>query len=225
MKKNLIIIVLTLLIAISLTVCYSLYRESKIQDKRYAELLQNSGKTKVVTEYIRDSIHHVVFEEKLIKDNEIEKRLALSSTYADSLEQALKLSISKINQVTKVNAQLDAQLKLVEQGDAITYQDKFLDIQFYPQTNDLFLKYDISLNIARYSKRDWLFGKRKHYIDVFPDDKRVKIKGLNSYTIQEIPPNRFAFGLQAGYGISFENNTAQLQPYVGLGINYNLFNF
>lgn len=225
MKKNLIIIVLTLFIAMSMAVCFSLYKEMKTQDKRYAELLQNSGKTKVVTEYIRDSIQHVVFEEKLIKDTETEKRLALSSSYADSLEQALKLSISKINQVTKVNAQLDAQLKLVEQGDAITYQDKFLDIQYYPQTNDLFLKYDISLNIARYSKRDWLFGKRKHYIDVFPEDKRVKIKGLNSYTVQEKPASRFGIGMNIGYGISFENNTAQLQPYIGLGVNYNLINF
>ncbi|MCP1997297.1 DUF6808 domain-containing protein [Flavobacterium sp. HSC-61S13] len=225
MKKNLIITVLAIVCIISIVMAVTLYKENKKADMRYAELVQLSGKTQIITQYIRDSIPHTVFKDKLIKDTALERRLALSNSYADSLEKALKLSINKITQASKVNAQLEAKIKMTPTADAVTYQDKWLQIQYYPLTQDLELKYDISLNVVRYADKKWFLGKKQHYIDVFADDSRVKIKSLNTFTIEERPAKRFGFGISAGYGFTLNDKAIQAHPYIGVGFNYNLIHF
>lgn len=225
MKKNLIIIVLSIALVIIGLVAINQYIESSKDKQRIAELIHNSGKNEIVTEYIRDSIKHTVFKDKPVKDTEAEKRLAITNSYADSLERALKMSITKIDQALKVNAQLDAKLKLQQVGNAITYQDKFLKLRYVPDSSEMALTYDMGLNVARYSKRKWLFGKKDHYIDVFADDPRVTIKGLKSYTIQERPQKRFGIGIQVGYGFTFNQNSIQASPYIGIGIQRNLIQF
>lgn len=225
MKKNLIIIVLSIGLVIIGLFAINQYIESSKDKERIAALIQNSGKNEIVTEYIRDSIPHTVFRDKVIKDNEAEKRLAITNSYADSLERALKMSITKIDQALKVNAQLDAKLKLQQVGNAITFQDKFLKLRYVPDSSEMALTYDMGLNVARYSKRKWLFAKKDHYIDVFADDPRVTIKGLKSYTIQERPQKRFGIGIQVGYGFTLNQNNIQASPYIGIGINRNLIQF
>lgn len=224
--KNLIIIVLT---CISITLCvfaFKQYNENKERQVQYKELLTSSGKNEVVKEYIRDSIKHTVFVEKKIKDTELEKRLAITSQYADSLATALQISISQIKQVTKVNAELDATLKLVNQEDGtVTYQDKYLSLLYKPQEQLLDLNYKVKLNVARYSKRTWILGPKESYIDIYSDDPRVTIKGLNSFTLQEKSQRRFGIGVSTGYAVAINNNQLVTQPYIGVGLNYNVLNF
>lgn len=224
--RNLIIIVLSCFTIALGTVSYNQYLEKKQDEVRYKELLTTAGKNEVVKEYIRDSIEHTVFIEKKIKDTELEKRMALTSQYADSLERALKISIAKVNQVTKVNAELDATLKMVKQQDGtITYQDKYLQLLYKPQEELLDLNYKVHLNIARYSKRTWLLAPKKDYIDIYSDDPRVTIKGLNSFTLQERPAKRFGIGISTGYAVTLNNNQLVTQPYIGMGLQYNVLNF
>ncbi|MDM1093420.1 DUF6808 domain-containing protein [Myroides odoratimimus] len=224
--KNLIIMVLSCLTITLGIFAFKQYKESKEQQVQYKELLTSSGKNEVVKEYIRDSIKHTVYVEKKIKDTELEKRLAISSQYADSLERALKVSISQIKQVTKVNAELDATLKLVKQQDGtVTYQDKYLSLLYKPQEELLDLNYKVNLNIARYSKRTWLLAPKSDYIDIYSDDPRVTIKGLNSFTLQEKPVKRFGIGISTGYAVTLNNNQLEAKPYIGIGLNYNLINF
>lgn len=225
MKKNLIIIVLAIALVIIGFYAFNLYNENSKSNERIAALIQTNGKNEIVDEYVRDSIPHTVYRDKVIKDTEAEKRLAITNSYADSLERALKLSINKIDQALKVNAQLDAKLKLQQVGNAITYQDKFLKLRYIPDSSEMSLTYDMGLNVARYSKRKWLFGKKDHYIDVFADDPRVTIKGLKNYTIQERPQKRFGIGIQVGYGFTLNQNSIQGSPYIGIGINRNLIQF
>lgn len=225
MKKNLIIIVLAIALVLLGLIAFNQYKEHSKDKERIAELIHNSGKNEIVTEYIRERIPHTVFKDKLVKDNEAEKRLAITNSYADSLERALKISVSKIDQALKVNAQLDAKLKLQQIGNTIVYQDKFLKLKYGADSSQMQLNYDMGLNVARYSKRKWLFGKKEHYIDVFADDPRVTIKGLKSYTIQEKPQKRFGIGISTGYGFTINQNNIQASPYVGIGLNYNLIQF
>ncbi len=224
--RNLIIIVLSIVLVV-LGLSWVKQSEELKQDRvRYAELLHTTGKTQVIKEYIRDSIKHTVFVEKKVKDTDIEKRLAISTTYADSLERALKISLSKIYQVTKVNAELDAKLQLIKHDDGtVTYQDKWLSLQYFPQREELSLKYDIALNVVRYNKRRWLLAEKKNYIDIFADDPRVTIKGLNSFTVEEKTSKRFGIGISTGYALTLNNNEVLSQPYIGFGINYNIINF
>lgn len=224
--KNLIIIVLSCFTITLGVFAFKQYIESKQDKVRYKELLTSSGKNEVVKEYIKDSIKHTVYIEKKIKDTELEKRLAISSQYADSLERALKVSISKVTQVTKVNAELDATLKLVKQQDGtITYQDKYLSLLYKPTEELLDLNYKVNLNIVRYSKRKWLLAPKQEFIDVFSNDSRVTIKGLNSFTIEEKPIKRFGIGISTGYAVTLNNNQLITQPYLGVGLNYNVLNF
>jgi len=222
--KNLIIAVLSCLAIALGIVSYNQYVSKKQDEVQYKELLTSTGKNEVVKEYIRDSIKHTVFVDKKIKDTELEKRLAISSQYADSLEKALKISIAKVTQVTKVNTELDAEIRLIKQQDGtVAYQDKYLSL-FYNPTDDLLnLNYKVNLNIVRYSKRSWFLSQKQDFIDIYSDDPRVTIKGLNSFTLKEKPPKRFGIGLSSGYAFNIKTN--EFTPYVGIGINYNLLNF
>lgn len=229
MKNKIFIIILTLLLGFSVFIHIKREWELDKKEHQISELIELSGKNEVVNNYYRDSIKHTVFKEKIVETIN-EKQLAIGKTYADSLEKALKISIKKIDQVSKINAELVARLKLREftqsNGDKVlTHKDKYLNLNYYPNTDSVDFRYNIRLNEARHKDRKWLFGKTNYYVDVFSDDPRVKINGLNSYRIRGQPQSRWGIGLHAGYGVAVNNGVLQTTPVIGLGINYNLINF
>lgn len=229
-----VLIFVFLILSIGLNVKQYLNAEAK--ENRLDSLISAGTKQKPVETYQRDSITHNVYNETIINNNRSEKELAVGKTYADSLQKALKVSINKIDQVTKYNAVLEARLALKESPNpapmpgetpkrVLTHKDKTITLNYYPETDSADLKVDVGLNDTRYSKRKWLLGNQQNYIDIFPDDKRVTIKGLKSYTIKERPQKRFGIGISAGYGVGQDGNTLKTIPYAGIGINYNLFEF
>ncbi|MCT4127942.1 hypothetical protein CMT75_08910 [Elizabethkingia anophelis] len=200
------------------------------KEKQMTVLLTQGGNNKIVEKYTRDSITHTVFNEKIINNSTSEKIAALDRSYADSLQKALKISIDKIDQVTKVNGKLEAQLALIskqnDKGQIVkSHKDKYLDLVYYPDTDSVKLAYDINLNEARYSQRKWLLGAKQNFINVYSDDPRVTINGLKSFRLKEKPPNRFGIGLSAGYGLAKDGTTIKAAPYFGIGLNYNLIEF
>lgn len=199
------------------------------KEKQLAVLLENGGQNKVIERYTRDSIKHTVFNERIINNTKTEKLSALDKSYADSLQKALKISIDRIDQVTKINATLMAELKLktAEDNGKIVklHKDKHLDLKYYPDNDSLQFKYDLELNDARFKERKWLFGKTNHYVDVFSNDPRITINGLQSYRIKENPPKRLGLGLNVGYGLAKDGSQLKIVPYFGLGINYNFIEF
>ncbi len=227
---NLATIIITLLLLLS--VGLNLRQNHKLEQKEehYAELIAQGGRNRVVDRYTRDSITHTIFSEKLVSNGIAEKELAIGKNYADSLQRALKVSVDKISQATKINALLEARLALKEAESIngrriLSHQDKNLRLSYYPDTDSVELAMDIALNEARYKKRKWLLGKEENFIDVFPDDPRITIKGLKSFTVKEKPQRRLGIGVSAGYGIVQNNNSLHTAPYVGIGLNYNLVEF
>lgn len=205
------------------------YLKSETQTEQIDNLIENSGNNKVSETYVRDSVTHTVYNEKIVT-NTAEKKIAIGKTYADSLERALKTSIDKIDQVTKINAVLAAKLSLKEAEPilgrkVLSHKDRNISLDYFPESDSVDLAVDIGLNQARYSKRKWILGAPQHYIDVFPDDERIKIKGLKSYTLKEKPQKRFGIGLSTGYGISAPDGILKTSPYLGIGVNYNLIEF
>lgn len=189
------------------------------QDQSISQLIENKGENQIIEKYTRDSVVHTVFKDRIINNTTNEKQLALGKTYADSIQSALKISIDKIDQVTKINGRLEAQLTLqtkqTDKGQTIkTHKDQYLDLAYFPDTDSLQFAYNLKLNEARYSDRSWLFAAKKNYIDVYSDDKRITINGLQSYRIKENPPNRFGIGVSAGYGLGKDGNILRLLPYV-----------
>lgn len=223
-----ILVFVLLIISIGLNIRQEFKKVDK--EKEFAELLAQGSKNNVVNTYTRDSITHKVFTDRIIDNSNSSKVAALGTSYADSLQQALKISLDKIDQVTKINGKLIAQLALqtkqTETGQAIkTHKDKYLDLVYFPDNDSLQLAYDINLNDVRTHDKKWLFGKTNNYIDLFSDDKRVTINGVKSFRIKETQPKRFGLGLNAGYGLAKDGNVIKAIPYVGFGINYNLIEF
>lgn len=223
-----VLIFLLLLLSIGLNIRQQFKQDEK--DSRLADLISTSGKNTVNERYVKDSVTHTVFNEKVISNNLTEKQLALGKPYADSLEKSLKVSISRLDQATKINAALEAKLALKESPNTsgkkvLSHTDKFLQLRYYPDTDSVDLAMDIKLNEARYKKRSWFLGKEESFVDVFADDPRVKINGLKSFTLKGASQKRFGIGLQAGYGLGISNNTLQPIPFIGLGLNYNLIEF
>ncbi|SDE77642.1 DUF6808 domain-containing protein [Riemerella columbipharyngis] len=229
MKSKIFITALALLLGFSFYLLFKKEIETRKQSKMIATLIEQSGKNEVINHYYRDSVEHVVFREKIVSSTN-EKKIAIGKAYADSLEKALKISIEKIDQVSKINALLVAKLQLQSfiqpNGDKVLYhKDKYLDLRYYPQTDSVNFSYNIKLNEARYKERKWLLGRTSYYIDVFSDDPRVKINGLNAYRIRGQPPSHWGIGISAGYGLSLNKGILQATPVFGVGVNYNVINF
>lgn len=217
-----------LIISIGLNIRQEFKKVEK--EKELAELLTQGSKNNVVNTYTRDSITHKVFNERIIDNSNSSKIAVLGTSYADSLQKALRMSLDKIDQVTKINGKLVAQLALQTQhtdtGQQVkTHKDKYLDLVYYPANDSLQLAYDIDLNDVRVHDKKWFFGKTNNYIDLFSDDKRVTINGVKSYRLKETSPKRLGLGLNAGYGLGKEGNTIRAIPYIGIGLNYNLIEF
>ncbi len=228
MRLKILLIALLAICVTSLSLNWRQWLNKRKSDERISELVELGGKAQIVTQYVRDSVQHIVFKEVVVKDNAMEKRLAITKSYADSLEQALQMSIDKITDVTKTNAKLTAQVKLLQnevgKPPSKQYSDKYLSLTYNPENDSLWLNYDVSLNMAKYAKRKWIFDKKQYFVDVWSDDPRVKIQGLKTYTIAHEPPRRWSFGLQGGYGITL-NDPLKFAPYIGAGISYNLIHF
>lgn len=77
----------------------------------------------------------------------------------------------------------------------------------------------------RYSKKKWLLGRSEKFIDVWSEDPRITINGLNTYTLKEQNRGRWGIGISTGYGLGFQNNELKHFPYFGIGINYQLIEF
>jgi hypothetical protein len=155
-----------------------------------------------------------------------EKSIAVGSGYLDTLTKALSIAVNKVDEATKVNATLIAeniQLRQMQAGSMLQYRDKWLRLDYDPDSNTVALNYDVSLNIAKYWKRSWLVGEKKYYVDIFSDDPRVQVNSVKRYTMAQSRQRRFGVGFNASYSyLPFYNSW---QPAIGIGINYNLFEF
>ncbi|MFJ1323617.1 DUF6808 domain-containing protein [Capnocytophaga canis] len=224
------ILLFTLIIALCVSLLWNVRqsRERKANETKITELIALNGKAQVVTQYVRDSITHTVYRDVMVRDKTTEKQLAITKSYADSLEHALQVSIDKITSVTKTNARLISTVKMLQsEADKPPnkhYSDRYLSLTYNPLTDSLWLKYDISLNIAKYSKRKWFLGEKQYFVDVFADDPRVTIQGLKTFTVAHESPRRWAVALQGGYGLHF-TQPPLFAPYVGVGLSYNLIQF
>lgn len=221
-----------LLIAFVVSIGFNIYQkfEERKHDQELSSLITDNGSNKIIEKYVKDSVTHTIYEDRIINNSKNEKQLAVGKTYADSLQKALKVSLDKIDQFTKITARLEAQVALSTKqtptGQTVkTHKDKYLDLTYYPDSDSLKMAYDIKLNDARYSEKKWFLGAKQNYINVYSDDKRVTINGLKTFRIKEAIPNRFGIGLSAGYGIAKDGNSLKIVPYFGAGLNYNLFEF
>lgn len=207
-------------------------QNKKIKEQKFIISMLNTlpeQRSQIVERFTtKDSIKHAVIKEQIIKTN-AEKKVVAGSSYIDSVTRALKISVNRINELTKINAQLTAAIKLSDAlqvpGAAIAaskvYKDKFLNIVYFPESDSVYLSYAVNLNAVKYSKRKWFLGKKNNYIDFFSEDKRVTIANVSRFQEAIKTPGRFGLSFFAGYGL----HSGKFQPTFGAGISYNVIRF
>ena len=226
-KTSIILPLVILLLALSLFANIRQLIRSRKGVSRIAAMGEATpnGHATIITRYIHDSIEHVVIKEISVKSN-AEKKIAAGSPYMDTLTKAIKVAANRIDEVTKVNAKLTAEnvsLKKSTMGNKYEYQDKWLSLSFSVDSSHLNLSYDVSLNIAKYWKRNWFIAPKQYFVDLYSDDSRIKINSVKRYTVSVQSPKRLGVGLSAGY--SFIPLLNKWQPTIGIGLNYNLIEF
>jgi hypothetical protein len=192
-------------------------------------------------------------------------RVLINDAYArpgvvDSIASTLNINNKQIESITIINSTLMAEnLVLKKNIDSLkrvfyTYKDNFLAVKFKPaNTVDTLptfdYKYNAKLNYAEYWKRKFpIIGAKKNYIDIWSDDPRTTINGVDRLKIEQ---KQQGFGLRvqmrsiysissqklfAGPGLSFDFNRYNLLGYsyynltdnrwqYAIGINYDLIRF
>lgn len=129
---------------------------------------------------------------------------AISTGLLDTVALALKIKTKQVEELTRVVSTISVQkAKAFYTIDSlkrrtIQYRDRYVSIAYTPDTVDSVagtfdFRYDADLKIAQYYKRNWFLGAKKSYIDIWSQDGRVKINGVDRFKVQQKDP---AFGLR-----------------------------
>lgn len=171
-----------------------------------------------------DSVKHVIYTEVYATKN-IEKSIATNG-YVDSLAKALSISVNRIEELTRVKATVKDKVKL-QLVDSVnnrtySYNGKWLKAVVSPADTSLNYTYNVELINSRYSKGNWLTGKR-YYNDIAIADPNARVNSIERFTIPPDKVRRLGLGLQLGYRYDFESN--KVSPSIGLGLSYNFIRF
>lgn len=224
MKKNIIIAILAVLLAVCLW-----FLMKKPKHKESIVTRSNPPKTQIIYTD-KDSAQHL--QQKVVPTPEISQ--SITNNYhtfvSDTLAPALKIATEKTNELTRIKARLEGELQATkmeitkEKTERVYYENKYLSIVTESDTlgkpKNLKYQYNAELNIAHFSKRKNFFSKEEHFIDVSSPDKNFKVNGLEHFQKQIIiRPKSVGIGFQAGYGFSQEMKP---MPYLGFGVSWNL---
>lgn len=183
--------------------------------------------TKVLEKYKdADGNKHLVIEDLVITTKQ-KKELIKNSGLIDTVAEALKIARNKINELTKVNATLVAE-NLKGKADnpsnpysIIRYVDKYADMTFNPVDTTFGLKYNINLFNTKYTKSDGFLGLNKtNVIDLYSDDKRVTINGVERFSIKVPDPN---FGGRIQAKIRYDITTKSYTPAITALLNFKTY--
>lgn len=235
-NKNILkIIVLWLVIAGVSVGAYYYFKENQAQKE--AEIQEAKHQTAIqpqITIYkAKDGSIHAKKETRKTVSLQEPVTKEYETYVKDTLSKALDLAVDKINELTRVKAKLEGELQATKvelaenKAKRVYYEDKYLSIVTHEDSTGLPKKlqytYNAELNIAHYSKRKNFWNKERNYIDVSSPDKNFKINGLEHYQKQiYIRPKQVGIGFQFGYGLSQD---FKVQPYMGVGLSYNLIRF
>ena len=154
------------------------------------------------------------------------------------------LAVIGLFSIDRCNRKKDLLPEIVIQVDTIYLHDTIRIVKPVPQrikTVDTFRivlkdtireKDTVYLNLPREQKiyreenfHAWISGYRPALdsIHIFRNTHQV----ITSTTIRQKPakPRRWGIGIQAGYGFTYQQNTIQPVPYIGIGLSYHLLSF
>lgn len=198
----------------------SLFRNNKLESENLAlKTHRNTVEKKIQTEakiIARQvdqfgSEHVTISAAENIYPSSIFKQPAVSTGLLDTVAMALKIKTKQVEELTRINSTLNVKnARAYYSIDSlkrrtIQYRDKYVSIAYTPDTTDTIagtfdFKYAADIKIAQYYKRNWFLGAKKSYIDVWSQDNRVTINGVDRFQVQQKEP---AFGLRVQASSTF----------------------
>jgi hypothetical protein len=154
------------------------------------------------------------------------------------------LAVIGLFSIDRCNRKKDLLPETIVQVDTIYLHDTIRIVKPVPQrikTVDTFRivlkdtireKDTVYLNLPREQKiyreenyHAWISGYRPALdsIHIFRNTHQI----ITSTTIHQKPikPRRWGIGIQAGYGVTYQQNTIQPVPYIGIGLSYTILFF
>ena len=204
--------------------------------------------------------HVTIAEGENVLPRELINDVAVSPGILDTTAMALDILKKQIQSITVINSTLEAKnLRAEKHLDSLKreiyiYNDRFVSLKFKPADTinkeaTFDFKYDAKLNYVQYWKKKFpIIGAKRSYIDIWSDDPRTSINGVNRLKIEEREPQ---FGLRiqmrsiysltsqklfVGPGVSFDFKRYNILGYSyynvtdnrwikAVGINYDLIRF
>ncbi|MCK0201368.1 hypothetical protein [Ornithobacterium rhinotracheale] len=220
-------------------IAYHLYAELREQ-KMINKELQLDKEHSQRRERILDTIPFLIRKDNVVDTTKItiyERRQSrtitgstIPQTYADSLAKALKIGTSEIERLTKVNAKLQGELSkkniTIEnlKENEIRWKNRYIDVVTNLTDSTINYTYNADISVVDYQKREKWYKAKKHYTALTSSDPNFRINGVQRYEkLIEVKCPSVKFGVQSGYGAVYIDNNFRLAPYVGVGINFNLF--
>lgn len=200
---------------------------------KYQEII--NGKTV----YIAQVEQELQTQRELIKSGELERK------------ELKALNLKKANEISRLNLQIDTLLTHVEHNGKIisvlidkvdsltneTTQEEYnaVILPFKFQKKDNWLDFrgelnedaDLSIDMKMKVGVDVITGvdkKGKNTISVITNCPYVKPLSVSSFKTDTSPTKRIGIGIQVGWGVCLQN-PIKTNPYIGVGISYNLFQF
>ena len=214
-----------ILVGILLFVCIKQYLiNNKLEQDQLASDKRATTATKIIERYLDDNgSEHLVIEDTKIT-REQKKELDKNTGLIDTVAQALKIAKEKINELTRINATLsieNAKGKPDQPGNPmsiIRYVDKYANINYNPIDTTFGLKYNVNLIDARHPRKSGFLGLRStNVIDLYSEDRRVTINGVERYSLEVPDPN---FGLKGQIKAQYNFKTNSFTPAATIEANF-----
>lgn len=137
---------------------------------------------------------HAVAEEV---ENVVRSRNQLSDSaqiVLDSITNLLNIKDKQLKHYISYSTSLEGKLLEAERTDtSFHYKDKWARIEYVLPKDTLGnghfnFKYNADVNYAEYWKRDWILGRKKHYVDFWIADPRATINGVKRIKFEPKDP-------------------------------------
>ena len=214
-----------ILVGVLLVICIKLFNSNRqLKHDKITTDKRATTATKIIERYLDgNGSEHLVIEDTKISKAE-RKELVKSNGFIDTVAAALKIANNKINELTRVNATLVAN-NLKGKPDSpsnpmsiIRYVDKYANITYNPIDTMFGLKYNINLINANYTRNDGFLGLRStNVVDLYSEDKRVTINGVERFSLAVPDPN---FGLKGQIKAQYNFKSKSFTPAATIEANF-----
>ena len=223
---------------------------------------QVQTKAAIITRKIdKFGLEHVTIEEgKNVLPQSLINNVAVSPGILDTTAMAIDVLKKQVISLTVIKSGLEVRNLVAEkildslQGEIYSYNDRFVSLKFKPADTiskkpTFDFKYNAELNYVEYWKKKFpIIGAKRTYIDIWSNDPRTTINGVDRLKIEQKQPQfglrvqlRSIYGLTshklyAGPGLSFDVKRYNILGYgyynltdnrwqYAVGVNYDLIRF